>query len=239
MIPVESVICWKWQPAPGYRSTFGPEAVNILRRMVARHYDHPHRFVCCTDDPRGIDPAVEIVPLWRDHATLLSPHGPGKPSCYRRLRAFSDEAATWFGRRFVSLDLDCVIVGDLTPLWDRPEEFVIWTGQNSTTPYNSSMYVLTAAARRQVWDTFDPRTSPARTAAAGFYGSDQAWLCACLGPREATWTKADGVYSFRNDLKFKTSSLPANARIVMFHGHRDPWDDPMCRELAWVREHYR
>lgn len=206
--------------------------------MVARHYPRPHRFVCVTDDPAGLDASVTVVPLWRDHARLRSLHGAGKPSCFRRLKAFSAAAAQWFGPRFVSLDLDCVIVADLRPLWDRPEDFVIWAGQHPTTPYNCSMYLLATGARRQVWETFDPVSSPQRAALAGHYGSDQAWISACLGPHEATWTQADGIYSFRNDLKRKTETLPSNARVVFFHGHRDPWD-PFCQELAWVREHYR
>ncbi len=33
-----TVLCWKWQPHKGYRSTFAPETVNVLRNMVARHF---------------------------------------------------------------------------------------------------------------------------------------------------------------------------------------------------------
>src|SRR5688572_21482656 len=36
-----TVVTWKWKPAEGYRSTYGPETVNVLRRMVARHYPEP------------------------------------------------------------------------------------------------------------------------------------------------------------------------------------------------------
>ena len=28
----DTVVCWKWKPQPGYRSTFSAEAVNVLRR---------------------------------------------------------------------------------------------------------------------------------------------------------------------------------------------------------------
>jgi hypothetical protein len=41
-----------------------------------------------------------------------SPCGARQPSCYRRLKAFSAEAARCSAPRFVSLDLDCVITGD-------------------------------------------------------------------------------------------------------------------------------
>jgi hypothetical protein len=237
--PVETVVCWRWAPIPGYRSEFGPATVNTLRRMVARHYPFPHRFVCVTDDAYGIDPDVEIVPLWNDFADVPSPAGGKNPSCYRRLRAFHPDIASIFGRRFVSIDLDCVIVGDLTPLWHRAEDFVIWGDTNPSTFYNGSMVLMTAGARRQVWEAFDPLASPAAARAAGHFGSDQGWISHCLGPQEAKWTRADGVYSFRNDLQGKVFTLPDDARVVMFHGRFDPWRDDVQARYPWVRSHWR
>ena len=231
-----SVVCWKWKPAQGYRSTFGPETVNVLRRMVAKHYPHPHRFLCVTDDPAGIHPDVEVVPIWNDFSDLPSPHGGKNPSCYRRLRMFHPDASQWFGERFVSLDLDAVITGDVSPLWNRSEPFVMWGDTNRTTFYNGSMVLMTAGARRQVWDDFNPTTSPAEAKAAGQFGSDQAWISYRLGPGEATWSTLDGVYSYRMHLQ-QRQELPPYARIVFFHGQVDPWS-PAAQSKPWVRQHY-
>lgn len=234
-------ICWKWTPAPGYRSSYAGEQVNVLRRMVARHYDAPHRFVCVTDDATGIGSDVEVLPLWSDFSTVPSPHGLRNPSCYRRLKAFARDAAQIFGERFVSLDLDTVIVNDLRPLFDRPEDFVIWenTTKDAKTSYNGSMWMLTAGARPQVWETFDPKLSPKVTFREGRFGSDQAWISHCLGPHEVTWNCADGVYSYRVHISRQfRGSLPANARIVFFHGKTDPWDY-QAQQHPWVRAHYR
>lgn len=234
-------VCWKWQPTPGYRSKYGPDQVHTLRRMVARHYAKPHRFVCVTDDPTGINSDVEIVPLWNDHAGMISKHGVKNPSCYRRLRAFSAEARDWFGDRFVSIDLDMVLVNDVTPLFDRAEDFIIWS--NSTmdkrTHYNGSLWMMTAGARAQVWEDFDPKQSPQLAFRAGCFGSDQAWISYKLGPKEATWGPEDGIYSYRVHIaRQRKNQLPADARIVAFHGGTDPWDHK-GQQLAWVREHYR
>jgi hypothetical protein len=237
-IPLDTVVTWKWTPRPGYRSTFGPETVNVLRRMVARHFPHPHRFVCVTDDPRGLDSEVWVVEDRRDFADLPSPHGGKNPSCYRRLRAFAPDAGDTFGGRFVSLDLDCVIVGDLTPLWLRPEPFVIWGDTAPRTRYNGSMYLLTAGARPQVWTDFDPTRSPLQAMTAGNFGSDQAWISYCLGPGETRWTAADGVYSYRNQIQPHHNVLPANARVVIFHGALDPWSREV-RRIPWVQEAYQ
>jgi hypothetical protein len=235
-----TVVTWKWKPQPGYRSSYPPSTVNTLAAMIRRHYPHPHRMVCVTDDPAGIDPRVEILPAWDDFANIPSPHGGKNPSCYRRLRLFHPDAAQWFGERYVSLDLDVVITGDLTPLWHRPEPIVFW-GDTNPLPgshYNGSMMLMTAGSRPQVWTDFDPAKSPQLSLKARCFGSDQGWISYRLGKGEAKWTRADGVYSFRNELQ-KTKQLPANARIVVFHGRIDPWSAEAQHGWPWVREHYR
>ena len=105
-----NVVCFKWAPPQGYRSTFTSATVNTLRAMVARHFHVEHRFLCVTDDATGLDPAIEVVPLWDDFAQVRNPHGGHQPSCYRRLKVFARDIATILGDRFVCLDLDTVIV---------------------------------------------------------------------------------------------------------------------------------
>lgn len=240
MLP-ETVITWMWKAPPNYRSSFGAHQVNTLQRMVKRNYAHPHRFVCVTHETNGLDASVEVVKPWDDFKDLLNPHGGRNPSCYRRLRAFHPDIASTFGARFVSLDLDCVITADLMPLWDRPEDFVIWGDTNPKTAYNGSMFLLSAGARRQVWERFDPQRSPSLSYQAGCFGSDQGWISYCLGPNEVRWTKADGVYSYRNELMNKPEFIrepPENARAVFFHGPGDPWQAQIQNKHRWVRRHY-
>ncbi len=245
----ETVVCWRWkapnaQPLDRFR--FGPETVNTLKNMVKRHYSQPHRFVCVTDDATGLDADVTVVPLWNDFADIPSPHDMLRgrrtvfknPSCYRRLRMYRADIAETFGTRFVSLDLDTVITKDLSPLWDRPEDIVFWGDTNRHTHYNGSMVLMTAGARPQVWDRFDPRKSPQQAKGAGCYGSDQGWISYCLGPGEAKWSRDDGVYSFRNDIQPTRGPLPSNARMVMYHGKFKPWDRNVQTVYPWVKAHY-
>lgn len=230
-------VTWLWRAPAGYRSTFLPRHVNRLRTMVARHYPARHRFCCVTDLTQGLDASVEVIPPWNDFVDLPAPSGSRNPSCYRRLRAFHPDIGQTFGARFCSLDIDVVITGDLRPLVDRPEDFVIWGDTNPHTFYNGSLFVMNAGARPQVWERFDPRTSPAQAKAAGHFGSDQGWISQCLGPKETKFTTADGVYSYRNHLMPKKSKLPANTRMVVFHGPYDPWS-PSAQALSWVREYW-
>lgn len=234
-----SIVTWRWKPRDGYRSSFGPETVNVLRRMVARHYPDPHRFLCVTDDAEGIDQDVEIITPWNDFADVPSPHGGKNPSCYRRLRMFHPEISAVFGERFVSLDLDVVITGDMRPVWNRHEDFVAWgdTNPQPGSHYNASMLLLRAGSRSQVWNQFDPLTSPQLSLRARCWGSDQGWISYVLGKGEARWSKTDGVYSFRNHLQH-SPVLPDNARIAIFHGSSDPWAAKVQMRYEWVRENY-
>lgn len=233
------IACFKWS-TPGYRSTFGPAAVDTLRRMVRRHYQRPHRFVLFTDDARGLEETdIEVYELWDLLASVPNPSGDRNPSCYRRLRLFARDVPEWLGARIVWLDLDAVIVGDMRPVWDRAEDFVIWgDSMVKTQPYNGSMCMFTAGSRPQLWETFDPYSSPKLSRSMGFFGSDQGWIAACC-PGEATWKKKDGVYSFRNHIVQSPRVLPADARIVFFHGRFDPWMPETQAMAPWVRLHYK
>lgn len=232
-----TVVTFLWKPRPGYRSKFCTEHVNVLRRMVRRHYQGPHRFVLMTDDPTGItEPDIEIFELWHDFRSVENPSGRGNPSCYRRLRLFAPEPGAFLGERFVCLDLDSVLVGDMAPLWDRDEDFLIWKSGTSGNPYNGSMFMLKAGARPQVWTDFDPVWSPINTRRSGLYGSDQAWIAYCLGDKEETWTAEDGVLSFRLNIESRNGRLPDHAKIVFFHGNGDPWDPPIQKRYPWVKK---
>ena len=42
---------------------YSADDVNRLFRQVRRHLIPPHRFICFTDDARGLDPGIEAMPL--------------------------------------------------------------------------------------------------------------------------------------------------------------------------------
>lgn len=249
-----SVVTFKWRPKPGYRSHFMPGHVNVMRNMVERHYKRPHRFICITDDATGLDPRIEVIPLWNDHAEVPNPTWPDGPSCYRRLKLWSREMHALLGPRFVCLDLDAVIVDDVTPLWDRREDFLIFKTHLKHIPLCGSMFAMNTGTQSFVWDAFDPTTSPALATARGCRGSDQGWLTYCYGADVPGWTNSDGVYSYMEIAPRRPPShrrrgappivpgsgpLPKNARIVFFTGKPDPWDHEAKTQSPWINEHYR
>lgn len=228
-----SVVCFKWN-TPGYRATFTAEHVNTLQRMVARHYPETHRFICITDDGRGLADIVEVLPLWDDYAEIPNPTGGGRPSCYRRLKLFDPSVRELVGERFVMLDLDTVVTGDLRPLFNRTEDVVMWKSPTGEWPYNGAMMMMNAGARPQVWTDFDPVESPKLTTAAGYRGSDQAWISYKLGWDEKVWTDKDGVHYY-GALKRPREVIPKGCRILFTTGGTAPW----TLRHSWVRSHYR
>jgi hypothetical protein len=229
---VLTVVCWKWD---GWRAGYTAEQVNVLERMLKEHLHLDHRLVCVTDDPTGV--RCETMEIWNYPVVETLQ---GRPNCFRRLRLFSDEAGDMFGPRVLSIDLDCAIMGDITPLI-TDHDFRILQGE--VAPYNGSMWLLRTGARPRAWDEFDPDTfhqAIAKTRTARhrpYYGSDQAWLSYVL-PGEATWSEADGVYQYRN-LALRSADVPNDARIVFFAGSRKPWDHALKRQMPIIYKTYR
>lgn len=227
-------ICFKWKRiSTGYQlpavCDYTEKHVNILRNMLERHVRIPHRLICVTDNPAGIDPRVKIIPLW-DKCRELG-------GCYNRLWVFRKGAYKDFGKRFVCIDLDCVIVNDCTDLFTRNEDFIInsynpGNGDSKDQYYNGSMFMMTAGARSMIWSEFDPKVTPAIVQQnPNCIGSDQAWIRHRLGKKEARWGNQDGVYEARQ-VGF---TLPKNAKIVFFSGRRDPSQN----QYPWVRSNWR
>lgn len=226
------VMTWLWQQ-PGCRTTYTPEHVRTWRAMVRRHLSLPHRLAVITDIKADYGPDVEIVTPPRDFDDIRIPTwGSDKPQCHRRLALFRPDAAMVFGAdRFVSMDMDCVIADCLDPLFDRPEEFVMYKGTSSVRPYNGSMLMMRAGARPQVHACLTPE----RAIAAGrkYVGSDQSWISYILGRGEATWGPGDGVLWYGSRFN---ATAPCR-RVMFFPGRSKPWQ--LVDEDAFVGDHYR
>lgn len=206
-----TVMCCKWG------DKYTPDHVKILGNMVKRHLKMKYRFVCVTDDPEGLEcetlPMADVMPNWEK----------SRDGCFRRLDLFRPEVSKFLGKRFVSIDVDCVILSDITPLFDRPEDFVIWKHPIHRDRYCGSMFMLDAGARPQLAKA--PREGNKR-----FAGTDQA-VMADVCPGEAMWDENDGIFT---KLLIR-GHLPSNARIVFYPGNRDPSTD----RDNWAARHWK
>jgi len=244
-----TVLGWLWQ-SETCLAKYRIDHANRWAETIDRHLVMPHRFVVLTDKPTErwgeFHPLITPIPIWSDWRGMTTPTWPAKkPHCWVRLKAFSAEAGDIIGDRFVSIDLDSLVLGQLDPLFDRPPDFVIYKhpSMRHSNPYQGSMWMMTAGARRQVWDDFRGEESAAEASAAGFVGSDQAWICHKLGAGEAIWDTQDGVYSWaahiRADPAHYADKPPSDARIIFFQGSEKAWHGFEKRpQFNWVAEAY-
>lgn len=206
--------------------------VNRLGQGLRRHMDVPYRFVVVTDRARQFGPTVDY------QEPLPNPELAGR-GCFCRLVTFSTDwqrkLGLTIGDRVLVLDLDLVIVGNLRPLLERDQPFVILQGVNSPThptPYNGSVWLTTAGYRPDVWDDFSVEAAEKLPKAE--FADDQQWMFHKL-PNAGAYTEKDGVWAFRKGAWEADTGLPANARIVAFPGRRDP---SQFVNLPWLRRHW-
>lgn len=109
-----TVTCIKWgQKFPAYY-------VNRLYAGVKRHMDRPFRFVCFTEDPKGIREEIEIFPLPKvpyEEAMVRAMTTGRRRGAWRKVTIFQPGQAMLSGS-CLQLDLDVVVTKPLGPLFD-------------------------------------------------------------------------------------------------------------------------
>lgn len=230
-----TVVFWKWKK-DGYRSTFGADQVNIAANMVRRNTTLPVRFLCVTDDPEGIE--IDTVPLWDNPCADYG--SDSAPNCFVRLKAFDCDVKEMFGPRFIWMDLDMVILGNIDHILSAPYDFAMWGDTRYNGQFNGSLCLMNAGARPQVWEDFKGMQSHKEALASGFFGSDQGWISYKTSMNGHKFGVKDGVYSFNIDMKNKqVKKPPKDAKIIFFHGQYDPWMHNVQNDYPWIKEHYR
>lgn len=244
------IVLWSW----GGR--FPDDRITTLQNMLTRHLKIPHRYVIISDSPVTLSrfhaEGCQTIPLWSE----LRDVG-GK--CLVRLKIFHPMFAHIIGPRFAWIDLDMVAVSDVTPLFTRTEDFVISGVELRPQPYNGSLVLMDAGARSKVYDTFDPHRWRSERLAKRYGGSDQAWIAICLGEKEATWGREDGLFCFRDDVAPREAwdyqarlnrgciplenpttngKIPSGARLIQMNGPWSPWEPRVQAIAPWVKDHW-
>ena len=209
---------------------YSAEDVNRLYRQVRRHLARPHRFVCFTEDDAGIDPGVEVLPL----PELGLPRGHGDTR-WRKLALFRPDLGGFAGMTALFLDLDLVVVDDLSPFFDLPGDYFIIRDDDLFRPKplrrinperdrflhsvgNSSVFRYVVGAHSYILDAYlaDPAA-----ATAGYEISQQFQSAQLAAHGHLNYWPRGWCVSFKNDcvprnlLSYLADpKLPEGARIV-------------------------
>ena len=237
-----TVLCMKWG------TKYGPEYVNRLYGMVARHLTLPFQMVCLTDDAQGIRAEVRCLPI----PPLDLP--PGIPERgWTKLVTFSGDLHGLTGTALF-LDVDVVITGSLDVFFELPGEFLII--HDYKRPWritgNSSVYRFELGAHADLLAYFRDHVEAVRAR----YRNEQAYLSDFLHRQGklAYWPK-EWCPSFKYGAippwpsnYWREPLIPQGARIVIFHGECNPPDAlagrrnrrfRFIRPAGWVAEHWR
>lgn len=241
-----------------FGTAYGPEYVNRLRAGLARNSQSDLRFFCMTDDARGIDPGVELLPLpvepFADRMLKAMETAP-KRGRLQKISLFRPDLIPDLNGPLLVFDLDVAIVGPIDELRDfAPGKLCMrreWR-HSSRAPSLGHGSV----------ERFDPKL---HSYLYEFMASDPEAAVALGGGSEQTYTSAsaaragdfqpfpdDWIVSFKYDCRptrplnlFLEPRLPANSRVVCFHG-RPKMDEAVegyragpfrsTRPCGWLRD---
>jgi len=246
MMETATIVTFLWRGERGYR----PFHVAAMAEGLRRHMRSPYRFICLSDDTDGNFGGADVRPIpgiALKLGEMKSPEGRRFPSCYQRLWLFS--GAAWeLGSRILLTDVDAVVTGDWSPLFDYDCDFIGWQpGQswgNTEKRLAGGMWLLRTGTRQNVFTEFiaDPEGAIARARQVGFRGSDQAWISYKLSADSPVWPNGSGIYriwDFARGQKLKVvREIPSDSRVVHFNGYPDLWSRSCLKQYPWMREHW-
>ena len=239
--PSVSVLCMKWG------AKYGPEYVNRLHAMTRRHLAERFRFVCLTDDAAGLHPGVEVAPI------PALPPLPPRERGWRKIAAFSPQAAARLCDTVLYLDLDVVVLGALDPFFQHPGALPMI--RDWYHPFrivgNSSVFRFRPAERLGLFEHFCRNADDI----VRRIRNEQEFLTEYLRGRDelSFWPEA-WAPSYRVSClppwplrAWRTPEPPAGARVVVFHGAPKPPEAiagrrgvlHAYRPAPWIAEHWR
>ena len=215
---MRQVICIRWG------EKYGPDYVNRLHAMVARHLPGPFRFICFTDDPSGL-------------ARGRGAHAPARPRlrpAHAHPRHLGQVAALGLRLGGLSgpvlfLDLDVVVLSDLSGFFEHGEPSDVILARNPNTPFEklgqTSIFRMPVGALAPLREAFlaDPQGTADR------YRFEQRFVSRTApGRREVLAPRLGGgvqvALRAAVPAQLRPRAAPARAKVVLFPGPLNPPD---------------
>lgn len=217
----KQVVCVKWG------TMYGPEYVNRLYGMVARHLTPPFRLVCLTDDRQGVRPEVECFDL----PELGVPH-PQRTMGKWRKQILWGRTVPGLAGVALFIDLDSVIVASLDDYFSLGSPNDVYVARNWARPLEklgqTSVFRFPVGGNVHILDGF--RADPQGIADKHQFEQQYVTHAVTGGVKfwPGAWTKHFRLHCLPLfPLRyFVPARLPSGARIVTFPGGPNP-DDVM------------
>ena len=209
-----NIVCMKWG------TKFGPQYVNRLYDMVEKNLTLPHRFVCFTDDAKGLNKNIEVFPLPKVCFE------PGPERGWNKLGIFRKNLGDLEGDALF-LDLDVLILKNIDDFFKEKGDFLIikdWDFKNYIG--NSSVFRFKVGKYPDIVDYFEENRFQIRAQ----FRNEQAYLSYAMKQKGILkyWKKNWCVSFKRHCLRpfplnwFLFPILPKETKILIFHGHPNP-----------------
>jgi hypothetical protein len=196
-------------------TSYGPEWVNILVDMIRRHLPENYRarFVCLTDDPDGLNPAVEVC------FTDLE-------GWWAKLQMFAVVPFP-INSRVIYLDLDSLVVNEIDVLLSYRGPLALLRDFYRPDGLGSGVMLWRASEAEDIWTKWIAAGCPRPS------GGDQAWI-ETVRPDALRLQDIfpEAFVSYKEDCH---RGLPGGAKVVSFHG------EPKCDTALddWVRDFWK
>jgi hypothetical protein len=205
-----------------YGTKYSTEYVNKLYSMTQRYCSYEHKFVCFTDDEKGLNKNIQTVQLktqsdiegWWYKTFLFDPSN--------NLRG-----------TVLFLDLDIVIFNSMDRFFDHDEgAFCISRGfrKDNKNGMNSSCFRFEAGTHSFIYENFMKDRSSITKRLHG----DQDWIQEQV--KEFSFWPEKWLLSYKWDM-IKDDKLDQydKTAIAVFHGKPNPHE----LDTTWIREHWR
>jgi hypothetical protein len=230
------VVCLK------FGNKYGSEYVNTLYNMVKRNLTIPFEFVCFTEDPQGLDPAVTVMPI----QPRTDMHG-----WWYKVMFFDPQLPLRGNVLF--MDLDVVVFRNIDHLFTfQPDKFCIIRDFNRSIRrdwkrMNSSIFRLRAGAYPHVYDEFmrAPKSHVHR-----LHG-DQDWIYEQMRKEDFLFWPDEWIQSYKWEMRDRRDLVKMNGKrnfkhkatpkvldetvIAVFHG--EPYPNEVLDN--WVVDNWR
>tara|TARA_A100001011_G_scaffold400503_1_gene515576 strand:- start:64 stop:762 length:699 start_codon:yes stop_codon:yes gene_type:complete len=218
------IVCVKWG------NKFLPEYVNVLKSMCERHTTVPFTFHCFTENPKGLNPDINVIALPNDPARIKT--------WWSKLYMFSPDVK--LDGTILFFDLDVVIFKNIDELFTfNKDKFMIIHDFNRCRvkdwkQSNSSVLRWQGGTMNYIWNEYskDPKRVTSRN------HGDQDWIMK-VAEKDINWWPDEWIRSYkwemqgRKDTKLRRGAkhifqnpptINESNKVAVFHGEPKPFN---------------